>query len=399
MTNLCDRYLTLWELPGDDTADVIVAHDTVLDRLVDIRLLPLRGIEDRSRVARFAAGTTAAASVAHPGLATVLDRGEVAGRPFMVCARTPGATLAQEVDRNGPLSAKQAARTGATVADALTVAHRGGVVHDAVSVDTIIIGPDTMPILNLGLAARPTQRPADDVTALAATLLRVLAADANDTPLRWMLRLAAEANPRGDRFVPDAAGLADQLQQLGVDPRVAPPDVGSSATTTVTSELLAPTIELPITEPADPTRVLHVPTDMPTPPVPGPPTRRRPKRAVLAAAVAAVAIMVVALGYQAVATSGGPILVTKPPAASTSTTVAAAPSASTPSLPQPSSDETTTGVASSSGYPPAAKPVTAVPDRYPRAAPPAPTQSATPGGPKSGPGRAPSVAGGGPVLP
>lgn len=389
-TCLGRRYLVLWELPGDDIAEVIVAQDTVLDRLVDIRLLPRHCVGDRDRTARFAAGTQAAAAVAHPGLVTVLDRGEVDGRPFVVCARTVGVTLAQAVGDNGPLSAQRAAWIGATVADALGVAHRGGVVHGAVGADTIIIGPDTTPILvNLGLSARPTQGPAEDITALAATVLRVLGPDPHDTPLRWMLRLAGETSPKEDRFVWDAAGLARQLRQLGGDHSIHPADVDSPATTKIIARLPEATIELPVTPPADPTRVLDVPTDTPAPAVASRSMRRRLKRAVmLTAAVTAVVLIVVALGYQAIATGGGPISVTNPSAATTSTTVAAA----------SPNDQTTTGVASDSGYPPGADPGAEGP--APRAAPPAPTQPASPAAPKPpGPARAPSVAGNGPAVP
>lgn len=175
-TWLCDRYLVLWECLGDNTVDVSVAHDTVLDRLVEIRLLPATAVGDARRAARFAAGARAAASVTHPNVVSGFDRGEVEGRPFVVYARSLGLTLAQTVAAQGPLSASRAIGIGAQLAGALGAAHRGRVVHGAVGADTIILRPDGSPMLvNLGLATNPSRCPVDDVRDLATTLLGFLA--------------------------------------------------------------------------------------------------------------------------------------------------------------------------------------------------------------------------------
>ncbi len=135
------RYLTLWNLPGDGWSDVVVAEDIVLDRLVEIRLLAAYRADDPVGRARFSAAIHAAASVHHPALVAVYDKGEHLGRPYMVCERAPGPTLGQILAAGERLTPQAVARTGAELAEGLAAAHRAGVVHGAIDPNVIVLRP------------------------------------------------------------------------------------------------------------------------------------------------------------------------------------------------------------------------------------------------------------------
>ncbi|MGI8428786.1 MAG: hypothetical protein ACR2OB_05650 [Solirubrobacteraceae bacterium] len=399
-TWLGDRYLVLWKLLGDGTVDVSVAHDTVLDRLVEIRLLPGTAVGDAGRAARFAAGARAAASVTHPNVVSVFDRGEDKGRPFVVCARSLGLTLAQTIAAQGPLNAPRAIRIGAELADALVVAHRGGVVHGAVGADTIILRPDGSPALvNLGLATNPGRRPADDVRDLATTLLGAMGPASRSEPLDWLLHLAAETASRRDGFAWDAAGLAHRLRRLGADQALDREQVDSPPTAKLASGPVEPTVELPLTPSADHTRLLPPrASDRDAPTSPSSPIHPRLKGMAILSALAAIGVIAVAMTYQAVGAGGAISVAHRSTNAATTTEPVTsrrnrASSSGTVTTSPTSPTQTTTGSTGASGHASGGGTANStgaaavvLPSTVPPAAPAGPPGAPKPAGPADRPG-------------
>src|SRR4051812_25469241 len=109
--------------------DVYVAQDQELRRLVAVKLLGGRLLDDASARARFTREARAAAQLSgHPHIVTIYDVGEWRGQPFIVMEHLTGGTLAQRA-ASGPLPPGEALRFLGEAGEALDEAHRRGIVH------------------------------------------------------------------------------------------------------------------------------------------------------------------------------------------------------------------------------------------------------------------------------
>jgi serine/threonine-protein kinase len=128
--SLPDRYRMEGPVASGGMAAVYAAHDTLLDRPVAVKVLAEHLNEDVAARERFQREARAAASLSsHPGVVTIFDVGEHAGRSFIVMELFGGGTLS-DVLRSGerPPPAKSLAWLQ-RAAEALDVAHERGIVH------------------------------------------------------------------------------------------------------------------------------------------------------------------------------------------------------------------------------------------------------------------------------
>jgi hypothetical protein len=115
-----ERAVFLAEACGDDVA--VHAEVTRLRRPVAIKALSPRYLEDEHRRRRLRREAQAAATLSHPGIATVYALEEFDGALYLVCEYVPGATL-REALTDGPLPAATLLRAGVEMASALAAAH------------------------------------------------------------------------------------------------------------------------------------------------------------------------------------------------------------------------------------------------------------------------------------
>src|SRR5207249_1294797 len=107
--------------------EVYKARDTRLDRLVAIKVLPDLLAADPERRERFEREARAVSSLNHPNICMLFDVGQQDGVEYLVMELLEGESLAQRLTR-GPLPLDQALRHATEIADALSKAHRQGVV-------------------------------------------------------------------------------------------------------------------------------------------------------------------------------------------------------------------------------------------------------------------------------
>jgi serine/threonine-protein kinase len=139
------RYRIERPIGSGGMAEVYLATDETLGRPVALKVLARRYADDPGFIERFRREATAAAQLNHPNIVSIYDRGEAEGTYYIAMEYLDGENLKQMVRRDGPFSARRAARAIVPVLDALAYAHRHGVIHRDIKPQNIIVtrpGPD-----------------------------------------------------------------------------------------------------------------------------------------------------------------------------------------------------------------------------------------------------------------
>jgi serine/threonine-protein kinase len=144
---------------------VFDAFDPRLGRRLAIKVLPPSRGTPEARV-RFEREARAAAQIDHPHVVPVYDVGRLPdGTPFLVMESIPGQTLRQRLLEGPPPTPDEAARWCMQLAEALSAAHRLGLVHRDVKPENVLLGPGEVPLLtDFGLARRVEGVEEDSVT-------------------------------------------------------------------------------------------------------------------------------------------------------------------------------------------------------------------------------------------
>lgn len=129
-TIIDERYEVLDFLGRGGMGQVYLARDGVLSREVALKVLKPQYAESAEFVERFRREAKNAAALSHANIVSVYDRGEGKdGTPYMAMEYVDGGTLADRLEKEGPLDALEAAGIAAQVAAALEEAHRYDMVH------------------------------------------------------------------------------------------------------------------------------------------------------------------------------------------------------------------------------------------------------------------------------
>jgi serine/threonine-protein kinase len=139
---LAERY-ELEELVGTGgMSSVFRAHDKLLDRKVALKVLHQQYGEDAEYVERFRREARSVASLSHPNIVTVIDRGEHEGRQFIVFEYVEGDNLKRLIERRGPAPTATALELGMQIARGLSFAHQQGLVHRDVKPQNVLLNGD-----------------------------------------------------------------------------------------------------------------------------------------------------------------------------------------------------------------------------------------------------------------
>jgi tRNA A-37 threonylcarbamoyl transferase component Bud32 len=150
---LADRY-ELEELVGSGgMSSVYRAHDRVLDRRVALKVLHPQLSTEREYVDRFLREARTVASLSHPNVVTVIDRGEHAGRQFIVFEYIDGENLKRLIERGGPAPVERALELAIQIARGLSAAHEKGLVHRDVKPQNVLLnGNGQAKVTDFGIA-------------------------------------------------------------------------------------------------------------------------------------------------------------------------------------------------------------------------------------------------------
>ena len=131
---------------------VYLAEDTRLGRTVALKALAPRYVGDSTSRERLRREARAAASLNHPGIATVYALEEIDEHLYIAGEYVPGETLRDELFR-APFDPSRAIETTIQIARALALAHQRGIVHRDLKPENVIRTPSgDIKILDFGLA-------------------------------------------------------------------------------------------------------------------------------------------------------------------------------------------------------------------------------------------------------
>jgi serine/threonine-protein kinase len=147
------RYRIKHRLGSGGMADVYAADDSQLGREVALKVLHRRFARDREFVERFRREASSAASLQHPNVVSIYDRGEYDGTYYIAMEHLPGRTLKDIIREEAPLPQERAIAYAIQILQAASFAHRRGVVHRDFKPHNVIVGPDgRLKVTDFGIA-------------------------------------------------------------------------------------------------------------------------------------------------------------------------------------------------------------------------------------------------------
>lgn len=152
-TVLAGRYELLQRIGRGGTAAVYRANDKRLSRSVAVKIIHDTLSDDPDYMRRFDREARAAASLSHPNIVTVLDRGREYDRSYIIMEYVKGQSLRQIIATRAPLAPNEALAVIDQIAQALAAAHEAGLIHRDIKPENILITPQGMiKVTDFGLA-------------------------------------------------------------------------------------------------------------------------------------------------------------------------------------------------------------------------------------------------------
>jgi non-specific serine/threonine protein kinase len=170
IAKLLGQYRIESALGAGGMGEVYLARDTVLGRLVALKVIRSGELDNPDGVRRFVEEARAASALNHPNIATIHELREEAGVHFMVMEYVAGMTLSARLS-SGPLEPEDLVSIGSQIAQALHAAHSAGIIHRDIKPSNIIVmGRGHVKVLDFGLAKRTDgDHSVEDQSTWAAT--------------------------------------------------------------------------------------------------------------------------------------------------------------------------------------------------------------------------------------
>jgi predicted Ser/Thr protein kinase len=147
------RYRITGEIGRGGMGVVYRATQTTLSRTVAVKMLPEHLAADQEYVARFRREAETLARLAHPGIVHIYDVEELDGAHFIIMEYVEGPSLTRVITREGRLHPARARDVAHALADALSVAHRKGIIHRDIKPDNVLFTSEGYPKLtDFGIA-------------------------------------------------------------------------------------------------------------------------------------------------------------------------------------------------------------------------------------------------------
>lgn len=158
-----DEYIVLDRIGAGGMGEVFKAKHRIMERVVALKVLPLKAMKSPDAVQRFQREVRAAAKLTHPNIVTAYDAREHEGIHCLVMEYVDGKDLSNVLADEGPLPVDRAVNYVAQAARGLEYAHKQGVIHRDIKPGNLLLDREgTVKILDMGLArVGATDTPSD----------------------------------------------------------------------------------------------------------------------------------------------------------------------------------------------------------------------------------------------
>lgn len=141
-TVLGNRYEILRKIGDGGMAFVYQARDKLLNRIVAVKVLRPEYVDDQEFLVKFKREAEAVASLSHPNIVNVYDVGEDGKVHYIVMEYVDGQNLKEIIQNEGCLEEYTALDIAKQIAQALSAAHRNGIIHRDIKSHNILISKD-----------------------------------------------------------------------------------------------------------------------------------------------------------------------------------------------------------------------------------------------------------------
>ena len=133
------RYRVISRVGSGGMADVYLAEDQLLGRLLAVKLLHHHFAEDQEFVERFKREASSAAALSHPNIVGIFDRGEWGGTYYIAMEYVDGRSLKDVLRQDGAMDAGSAIDVVIQILRAARFAHKRGVIHRDLKPHNVIL--------------------------------------------------------------------------------------------------------------------------------------------------------------------------------------------------------------------------------------------------------------------
>jgi serine/threonine protein kinase len=164
-------YRVLSRLGRGGMAQVYLAEQLSLGRLIALKVLKPELATDQTYINRFRNEARAAAALVHSNIVQIFEVGEVDGWYYIAQEYIAGMNLSQYLRRNGPVSSLMAVNVMTQIAAALKKARAFGVVHRDIKPENIMLSTDgEVKVADFGLARLSMDKQRTDLTQVGITM-------------------------------------------------------------------------------------------------------------------------------------------------------------------------------------------------------------------------------------
>lgn len=153
MEQIANRYEILSLIGQGGMADVYKAKDTILNRVVAIKVLRSKLSDDAMALVRFQREASAASRLSHPNVVDIYDVGEYEGMHYIVMEYIRGRTLKELISQRGALDVDEAIGIMKQLVSAVDQAHDHHIIHRDIKPQNVLVKDDgTIKITDFGIA-------------------------------------------------------------------------------------------------------------------------------------------------------------------------------------------------------------------------------------------------------
>jgi formylglycine-generating enzyme required for sulfatase activity/serine/threonine protein kinase len=153
------KFRIVRELGRGGMGVIYLAQHLIMDRPVALKVISPAVLDNPNAVVRFLSEVRAAGKLDHPNIARAHDADQAGSQHYLVMEYVEGVSLAQLVEKEGPLSVTAACRYVSQAALGLQHAYDQGMVHRDIKPHNLMLTPQgQVKVLDFGLARMRSER-------------------------------------------------------------------------------------------------------------------------------------------------------------------------------------------------------------------------------------------------